>query len=362
MSAPKYLFNLDLSQNELQNARLQNLGAHPASPVVGQVYFNTADTTVYVYLSAGLGWKPLRSAAGTGPIVVTIQNGVDTVSITAATASVAGSMSAADKAKLDGGTANATPNTIAQRDGAGNLSVATLTATKVTGLTAPTATNDAATKDYVDTLVNTGVRYKASVRVASTANITLSGLQNIDGVALAANDRVLVKNQTTATQNGIYLVSTGAWTRTVDFAVGTFGAGVQAWVNEGTISGDTGWVCISDSGADVVGTNTLTFTQSSGVGSVATSATLEKVNGQLGVVNYTPVASTVVGRVFVAAISIGGATPVTVTHNLSKLGYSVTVEDATTGQELGVLITKNANSCAITANGASTNVRVTIIG
>lgn len=74
----------------------------------------------------------------------------------------------------------------------------------------------AQTTDVVGGLSNS-VAYKLAVRVATTANITLSGLQTIDGVALASGDRVLVKDQTTTSQNGIYTASAGAWSRATDF-------------------------------------------------------------------------------------------------------------------------------------------------
>lgn len=61
------------------------------------------------------------------------------------------------------------------------------------------------------------VAIKGPVVVATTANITLSGTQTIDGVAVVADDRVLVKNQTTGSENGIYVASATAWARAVDF-------------------------------------------------------------------------------------------------------------------------------------------------
>jgi hypothetical protein len=87
---------------------------------------------------------------------------------------------------------------------------------KLTNLAAPSSASDAATKGYVDSALE-GLRPKEAVRVATTANITLSGLQTIDGIALSANDRVLVKDQSLAENNGIYLASAGAWSRSLDF-------------------------------------------------------------------------------------------------------------------------------------------------
>src|SRR3977135_4462940 len=82
-----------------------------------------------------------------------------------------------------------------------------------------------------------GTAVKAPCRAATTANITLGGLQTIDGIALAENDRVLVKNQSTGSQNGIYSASTGNWTRTRDFD-GAFDivSGTRVYVTSGSVS------------------------------------------------------------------------------------------------------------------------------
>lgn len=90
--------------------------------------------------------------------------------------------------------------------------------------------------------VRDGLAIKAPVKAATTANITLSGEQTIDGVSCATGDRVLVKNQTTTSQNGVYEVSTGAWSRTIDFdGNNDIVEGTLIPVNLGTLYADTIW-------------------------------------------------------------------------------------------------------------------------
>lgn len=135
---------------------------------------------------------------------------------------------------------------------------------RITGLAEPSAAQDAATKNYVDTVAQ-GLDAKLSVRAATTANITLSGTQTIDGVALIANDRVLVKNQTTNTQNGIYVVAGGAWSRATDADTTPELVSAFTFVEEGTVNADTGWVSTFNPG-DAVGSSPVTFVQFSAAG------------------------------------------------------------------------------------------------
>lgn len=128
----------------------------------------------------------------------------------------------------------------------------------------PTSDNHAATKGYVDALAQ-GLHWKDSVVVATTANITLSGTQTIDGIGVVADDRVLVKDQTDAKQNGIYVVAAGAWSRSADMnAAGEF-SGAAVFVQQGTVNSDTGYVCTND-GDVTVGSTNITFTQFTGAG------------------------------------------------------------------------------------------------
>jgi hypothetical protein len=102
-----------------------------------------------------------------------------------------------------------------------------------------------------------GLNWKSSVKAASTANLTLSGAQTIDGVSCVAGDRVLAKDQTTASQNGIYVVASGAWTRATDLdATAEFQNAVVS-VDQGTVNGDTSWRQTTDN--VVVGTSSVVW-------------------------------------------------------------------------------------------------------
>ncbi|NJO65227.1 MAG: hypothetical protein HC836_46130 [Richelia sp. RM2_1_2] len=136
----------------------------------------------------------------------------------------------------------------------------------------PSSNLHAATKQYVDS-VAAGLDPKASCRVATTANITLSGTQTIDGIGVIAGNRVLVKNQLTTTQNGIYVVASGAWTRATDFD-GTpsneVSGGAFTFIEEGSTLADTGWVVSSD-GVLTIGSSAINWTQFSGAGNITAS-------------------------------------------------------------------------------------------
>jgi len=152
---------------------------------------------------------------------------------------------------------------------------------KITGLGTPTADADAVTKSYVDAIAQ-GIDAKASVVAASTANLTLSGAQTIDGVSVIAGDRVLVKDQTTASANGIYLCASGSWTRTTDADTYAELVAAYTFVEGGTVNANNGFICtIPTSGT--LGSTSITFAQFSGAGQVIAGAGLTKTGNTLDV-------------------------------------------------------------------------------
>ena len=158
----------------------------------------------------------------------------------------------------------------------------------------PTSALQVATKQYVDNAV-TGLDVKQSVRVGTTANITLSGTQTIDGVAVVAGNRVLVKNQTTASQNGIYVVAAGAWTRATDADQNAeVTAGMFTFISEGTTLGDTGWLLTANDPI-VVGTTALAFAQFTGSGTITAGVGLQKTGNTLDVITASAARITVSG-------------------------------------------------------------------
>lgn len=151
---------------------------------------------------------------------------------------------------------------------------------KITSLADGTASTDAVTKGQLDSAIASGIStifdFKNSARAATTGNITLSSPQTIDGVSIVAGDRVLVKNQTTGSQNGIYVAASGAWTRATDADVNAeVTSGLVIPVTEGTVNGGKAFM-LTTVDPIVVGTTSLTFQT---VGSYSADGTTLTLSG-----------------------------------------------------------------------------------
>lgn len=276
----KFLTNIDLNLNQLLNALLHLLGSDPGSPTEGQVWYNTTTHRIKWRDNAGSHSIPAR---------------LDELEVP--------------------------------------TSAVAFNAQKITGLADPTSAQDGATKAYVDATA-TGLDFKQSVRAATTANITLSAAQTIDGVSVIAGDRVLVKDQSSGSANGIYVAAAGAWSRATDAdSSAEVTAGMYTWVEEGTANGDSGWV-LTNNNPITLGTTALVFAQFSS----AVALTLATITGTLAVAKggtggtdaATARSNLAAITRFAVSVGDGSATSYTVTHNLGTKDVQVTLYDNTT--------------------------------
>jgi predicted acyltransferase (DUF342 family) len=219
---------------------------------------------------------------------------------------------------------------------------------RITGLAEPTGAQDAATKAYVDA-TKMGLDVKDSVRVATTANITLSAVQTIDGIAVVAGDRVLVKNQTTGSQNGIYIVAAGAWTRSADcdnVGGSEVTSGLFTFVEDGTSNANSGWL-LTTLNPIVINTTALVFTQFSGAGSFTAGAGLTQSGNTINVVGTA-------NRIVVNADSVDIASNYAGQNTITTLGTVTT--GVWNGTDIAVA---DGGTGSSTAAGARSNLGAT---
>ena len=376
--AQKFLTNLNLNQNQLINGSFEKLATNPSSGnFEGRLVFNTTTNTLMVY--AGGAWKKtvhsIASGGGAGiaeALTVTESNGTVTITPNVADTDSAGLLPAAMWQMLTDATSDATNSKLVKRDGSGNAKVAT-----------PTDSAHIATKGYVDS-ARQGLDVKASVRVATTAAINLATDLDagsvIDGVTLVAGDRVLVKDQSTATENGIYVaVASGAASRSSDANgtadTGELKSGTFTFVEEGTTNSDKGFV-LSTNGTITVGSSAIAWTQFSGAGSFTAGDGISQSGNTINVnvtANRTAItadaidiASTYVGQSSITtlgtiATGVWQATDVDIAHGgtnasdaasaRTNLGIKTTAGAVTTS--ISTLARVASQGCAASAAGVS---------
>lgn len=225
---------------------------------------------------------------------------------------------------------------------------------------APTADNDFATKAYVDATAQ-GLDVKQSVRAATTANITLSGEQTIDTVSIVAGNRVLVKNQSTASQNGIYVASAGSWSRSLDAdntpSTGEVTSGMFTFIEEGS-QANTGWV-LTTPDPITLGTTSLSFSQFSGAGQIAAGDGLTKSGNTLNVGAGNGIAVTADA----VEINLAATSGLNVTSGLALddavAGNGLTIGSKILAVGAGNGITVNANDVAVSSTIAGNGLTYT---
>lgn len=243
----------------------------------------------------------------------------------------------------------------------------------------PSSAQDVATKAYVDA-VAVGLVVKPSAVVVATTNLTLSGTQTIDGVAVAANQRVLAVGQSTASQNGPWIVGAGGWARPTDFASGSSQNGDFVFIESGTVGTGAGYTLTGATAASpvVVDTTAQTWTQFSGAGEISVTSPIAKSGNtlslgtvpiNLGGTNATTAAAArtnlaVPGK-FAANIGDGSTTAINVAHNLNTTDVVVQVylisSKALTFTDIAYVDANNVTVTFATAP-ASNAYRVVVIG
>jgi hypothetical protein len=293
---PAFYGAIDLLQNELRNAKVQNIGSAPGSPVEGQLWYDSTNHILKWW--SGSAWISAQPGTTLTPAATVTTQAIGDVGTVGASLNYAREdhkhgepAFAAPTSETAFGTSSATgvATTVVRSDHThGNpvhdtaahsavalsgLAVPTVDVSfnshKITNLLDPTANTDAANKQYVDNLT-AGLSWKESARAATTANGTLAtafaNAQVIDGVTLATGNRILIKNQTTTTENGIYTVNAaGAPTRATDSDATGDLEQAAIFIQEGTVNSDQGWVCTTN-GAIIPGTTGTAWAQFTGTG------------------------------------------------------------------------------------------------
>lgn len=201
-----------------------------------------------------------------------------------------------------------------------------------------------------------GLSWKNSVRAASTTSMTISAPgTTMDGVTLAANDRILLKNQSTASQNGLWVFngSAAALTRPADYVTATDTNGnATVYVQEGTVNADTAWTCTTN-GTITVDTTATTWAQIGGSGTTYTNGTGLTLTGSTFAID-----TAVVVRKFAQNIGDGSTTAIAVTHSLGTLDVEVQVYEISTGATVECdVVRTNTNVVTLTFAVAPTSAQ-----
>lgn len=239
----KFLYPINLSKNEIQNARLHNLATPPSAPFEGQYYWDTTDKKLYIF--NGTIW--IQTGVSDHNDLSNI--GVNThAQIDSHIADIVSNPHQVNKSQIG----------LSNVDNIQQMPLNYLdTDTNLTANSNTKVASQRAIKTYVDNKIQ-GNNWKESCRVATFANVVLSGLQSIDGVNLVDGDRILVWKQTTPSQNGIYIAKSGAWSRADDFNDAEEAYGTTVMVREGVTYADKAFHLVTDSIVSI-GTTALTF-------------------------------------------------------------------------------------------------------
>lgn len=336
---PKFGSQIDTQKIPVLGLTPESNSSAPSSPVSGQLWWDTTNSVLKYY--NGSSWIRANGAD--------IPNSTITDAKVAAGAAIALSKLATDPLARANHTGTQTASTISDFDAqvrtsrldqmAAPTSAVSMGSQRITNLAAPTTGSDAARLSDVQN-AQAGIDVKPSVRAASTGNVnTASAPTTLDGVTLSNGDRVLLKNQSTASQNGLWVFNGGgsALTRTDD----TINANTFVFVEEGSTQADTAWMVTTD-GAITIGTTSITWAQfgaatsyQAGNGLTLTGNTIDVVAADGSITVNAD--SITVGNVPLTKGGTGGTTAATGRANLAAVtSYAANVGALTAGSALNI--------------------------
>jgi hypothetical protein len=360
------LFN----QNPLRAPVAENLASTPSTPLAGQFWFDSVALTAMFHNGTSAVPADASKLVGTIPNAALLTNPLARANHTGTQASATISdLAAVVKAyTLD--------------SFAAPVANVPFNSKNITGLLDPVNAQDASTKNYVDTniqLSTLGIASKPAVQVVAVANqAALTGLPTIDGITLSAGQRILLVGQTTTTQNGVYVVAAGAWSRASGDPSGgnELGLGAFWFVEQGTVYGSSQWrLATPTSGAITPGTTAVTITQfgqaityngATGVNVTGTtiSGVAQALGGLVAGASGFYLDTTIAARKYSTNVGDGSSLTYTLTHNLGTLDIVVAIRDAAGNAQITDWQAATVNTAIISFSVAPTanQYRATVLG